>query len=385
MPEQPDDRRHMDHALSLAGRGLGNVWPNPAVGCVIVRDGVVVGRGWTQPGGRPHAETEALARAGDRARGATAYVSLEPCAHHGRTPPCADALIASGIARAVVALEDPDPRVAGRGSARLEAAGIAVTRGVREAEARRLNAGFLSRIQRGRPLVTLKSAVSLDGMVATATGASQWITGPQARARGHLLRAEHDAILVGRGTVVQDDPRLDCRLAGLAGRSPVRVVLDSALRLAATSRLVESARSAPLWAICRAPAEAGRRDALIARGAEVIEAASDGDGRVDAADALRRLAQRGITRVLAEAGPRLAASLLRAGLVDRLALFRAPLLIGGDGAAFAGPLGVTAPQEGLRLGPADPLAIGPDWFELRELMDRSSESPQRHDAFEGIL
>src|SRR5579862_7078692 len=217
------DLMAMRGALSLARRGLGNTWPNPAVGCVLVREGRVVGRGWTQPGGRPHAETEALARAGRAARGATAYVTLEPCCHHGRTPPCADALIAAGLSRVVAAIEDPDPRVAGGGLARLRAAGLDVESGLCAAEAAEINAGFLSRLRLGRPLVTLKLATSLDGRIATASGESRWITGGPARERAHLLRATHDAILVGTDTVIADNPELTCRLPGLAGHSPVRV------------------------------------------------------------------------------------------------------------------------------------------------------------------
>src|SRR5689334_20006331 len=221
--DQPFDLRSMRAALALARRGLGTVWPNPAVGCVIVSDGRVVGRGWTQPGGRPHGETEALRRAGEAARRATAYVSLEPCCHWGKTPPCVDALIAAGVRRVVVALEDPDPRVAGRGIARLRDAGVEVETGVCTEEAAEINAGFFCRLRLGRPLVTLKLATSLDGRIATRSGESQWITGPPARERSHLLRATHDAILVGTETVIADDPQLTCRLPGLADRSPVRV------------------------------------------------------------------------------------------------------------------------------------------------------------------
>ncbi|MGQ3031841.1 MAG: bifunctional diaminohydroxyphosphoribosylaminopyrimidine deaminase/5-amino-6-(5-phosphoribosylamino)uracil reductase RibD, partial [Ferrovibrionaceae bacterium] len=220
----------MRHALGLAARGLGRTWPNPAVGCVLVRDEIVLARGNTQPGGRPHAEVVALSRAGSQAAGATAYVTLEPCAHHGKTPPCADALIAAGIGRCVVALQDPDPRVDGGGIRRLLAAGIPVTTGVCEAEAAALNAGFLMRVRQGRPLVTLKLATTLDGRIATHAGESRWITGATARARGHLMRADHDAIMVGIGTALTDDPDLTCRLAGLEDRSPVRIVLDGRLR-----------------------------------------------------------------------------------------------------------------------------------------------------------
>jgi diaminohydroxyphosphoribosylaminopyrimidine deaminase / 5-amino-6-(5-phosphoribosylamino)uracil reductase len=233
------DVEHMAAALSLAARNLGQVWPNPAVGCVVVdAAGRVVGRGFTQPGGRPHAETEALAMAGERARGGTAFVTLEPCAHHGKTPPCAEALIAAGIARCIAAIEDPDPRVSGRGLAMLRQAGIAVETGPLADQARTLNAGFLTRVTAGRPFVALKLATSLDGCIATRAGESRWITGEAARAFGHRLRATHDAIAVGSGTVLADDPELTCRLAGLEHRSPVRLVFDRRGRVPARAKVM---------------------------------------------------------------------------------------------------------------------------------------------------
>ena len=243
------DRRFMVLALALAGRGLGNAWPNPAVGCVLVNDGHIVGRGWTQPGGRPHAETEALARAGDRAQGATCYTTLEPCAHQGETGPCADALVEAGIARAVVALEDPDSRVAGRGNAMLEKAGIEVATGCMEDRARALNAGFLSRVEKGRPYVTLKLASTLDGRIGTHTGDSRWITGAPARARGHLLRAQNDAVMVGAASALTDDPALTCRLPGLGSQSPVRVVIDGSARLPTSHALIAGADEHPTWIV----------------------------------------------------------------------------------------------------------------------------------------
>jgi diaminohydroxyphosphoribosylaminopyrimidine deaminase/5-amino-6-(5-phosphoribosylamino)uracil reductase len=335
----------MRAALGLARRGLGNVWPNPAVGCVIVKDGRVVGRGWTQPGGRPHAETEALARAGDAAQGATAYVTLEPCAHHGKTPPCAEALVAAGLARVVVALDDPDPRVAGRGLARLREAGIAVETGLCEAEAAELNAGFLMRVGSGRPLVTLKLATSLDGRIATASGESRWITGPPARERAHLLRAEHDAILVGTETVITDDPELTCRVPGLAGRSPVRVVLDRRLRIPATAKLFAAPPAAPVWLVTAATPDQVRKARLRDRGVEIIEIEQDGPDGLDLPAVLAALGGRGLTRLLVEGGGRLAGALLRQRLVDRLAWFHAPLLIGGDGVPAVAPLGFAALAE----------------------------------------
>ncbi|HLI13712.1 MAG TPA: bifunctional diaminohydroxyphosphoribosylaminopyrimidine deaminase/5-amino-6-(5-phosphoribosylamino)uracil reductase RibD [Alphaproteobacteria bacterium] len=334
------DRRHMEAALGLARRGLGRVWPNPAVGCVLVRDGRVVGRGWTRPGGRPHAETEALGRAGGASRGATAYVSLEPCSHHGQTPPCADALIAAGIARAVVAVEDPDPRVSGRGVARLERAGVPVTLGVCRDEAAALNAGFFLRIREGRPLVTWKTATSLDGKIATHIGESQWITGEDARARAHLLRANHDAIAIGVGTAVADDPQLTCRLPGLEEASPVRVVIDGRLRLPLTSRLVAMAGSVPTWFITRNDAPEERRAMLRDAGVEVIPVGPGEGDRPHLGEALRALGARGITRLLLEGGSQLAAAFLRDGCVDRIAWFRGPYVFGGDGLPAAAGFGV---------------------------------------------
>ena len=336
----PRDRQWMRAALALARRGLGNVWPNPAVGCVIVKEGRVVGRGWTQPGGRPHAESEALARAGNAAEGATAYVTLEPCCHWGRTPPCAEALIAAGIERVVVAIEDPDRRVAGGGIARLRAAEITVETGLCGKEASEVNAGFLQRVRRGRPLVTLKLASSLDGRIATAGGESRWITGEAARQRTHLLRAAHDAILVGTDTVIADDPLLTCRLPGLGHRSPVRVALDRQLRIPPGARLFAEARQVPTWLVTLRSADAARQQALREAGVEVIAAEADGEGGIDLAAALGLLGERGLTRLLVEGGSRLAASLLRRGLVDRLVWLHAPLLLGGDAVAAVAALGL---------------------------------------------
>ena len=329
----------MRAALALAARGLGNTWPNPAVGCVIVRDGRILGRGWTQPGGRPHAETEALKRAGTDARGATVYVTLEPCCHWGRTPPCTDALAAAGVARVVVALRDPDKRVNGEGLARLRAAGIAVEVGLCEAEAAALNLGFIKALREGLPMVTLKLATSLDGRIATAAKESRWITGPEARRAAHALRARHDAILVGSGTVIDDDPDLTCRLPGGVPVPAPRVVADARLRVPPAARIVRTAREVPTI-LATIP---GHPDAALARfrdaGVEVLELPAEGEG-LGMRPLLAALAARGITRVLAEGGSGIAASLLREALADRLAWFHAPVVIGGDGipAAYALPL-----------------------------------------------
>ncbi|WP_374655758.1 bifunctional diaminohydroxyphosphoribosylaminopyrimidine deaminase/5-amino-6-(5-phosphoribosylamino)uracil reductase RibD [Dongia sp.] len=360
-PETDTDRAHMSAALGLGRRNLGRTWPNPSVGCVIVQNGRVVGRGYTQPGGRPHAETEALAQAGILARGATAYVSLEPCAHHGRTPPCAEALVAAGIKACVIATGDPDPRVAGGGIAILKKAGIAVTEGVLEAEAREDNAGFFTRIKLGRPLITLKLATSLDGRIATLSGESKWITGPAARAIGHRLRAAHDAIMVGSGTVLADDPELTCRLPGLEARSPVRVVLDTRLQIPPTAKLLADQDRFPTWIVTAAEADFSRfRDPEL-----TLICPSRGDsGRVQLRTVLNELADRGLTRILVEGGANLATSLLKEDLVDRLAWFQAPLVIGDDGMAAIGELGRPALDRISRFKLLSAQQVGPDNFSL---------------------
>lgn len=347
-----DDAAHMRAALSLARRHLGRVWPNPSVGCIVVKDGQVVGRGVTAPGGRPHGEPQALAQAGDAARGATVYVSLEPCNHHGKTPPCSEALIEAGIARIVVACEDPDPRVSGGGIRRLREAGIQVDVGLCAEEAQAVNHGFITRILKGRPGVTLKLATSLDARVATSTGHSQWITGPDSRARGHLLRANHDAILVGIGTALADDPELTCRLPGLEAANPVRVVLDSHLRLPLTSKLAQGAASvAPTWLVTLNSADQARAAALEALGVRILRVAPDDTGHPPIAAILTSLAGQGITRLLVEGGPTVATAFLKAGLVDQIEWFRAPMLIGGDGLPAVGALGVDTLTQALHLTP----------------------------------
>ncbi len=354
-------------ALALARRGLGRVAPNPAVGCVIVdSDGAVAGRGWTQPGGRPHGETEALRRAGDAARGGTAYVSLEPCAHHGETPPCADALIEAGIGRCVIATEDPDPRVAGGGIERIKSAGIDVRVGICRLEAERLNAGFIKRVTRGRPLVTLKCATTLDGRIATHSGESQWITGDVARNWTHGFRAAHDAVVTGVATVRADDPELTCRLQGMIDYSPIRVVLDSRLTTPLTSKLVMTAQTHPTWLISVANADQDRRRAFVDCGVEIIEVAKDSGGRPDIDAALSALAERGITRVLAEGGGGMAAALLGAGAVDRIAWFRSPDILGGDGVPMAEAFGVDKLSELVSFERCYSLAAGRDILEIYE-------------------
>ena len=305
MPDPDADQAHMAAALTIARRGLGNTWPNPAVGCVLVKQGRVVGRGWTQPGGRPHAETEALARAEamspGAARGATAYVTLEPCSHWGRTPPCCDALIQAGVARVVVATGDPDPRVDGRGLQRLRDAGVIVELGLGGAEARAINAGFARRITQGLPLVTLKLATTLDGRIATAGGESQWITGPEARRAAHAIRARHDAILVGSGTVLADDPELTPRLPGTALVPLARVVAVARLRTPLDSRLVLTARQVPTWIATRTNQRPGVLAPYIEAGVQILSVPRTRPG-LDLGALLGALAQRGVTRVRPKAG-----------------------------------------------------------------------------------
>ncbi|PTQ71295.1 bifunctional diaminohydroxyphosphoribosylaminopyrimidine deaminase/5-amino-6-(5-phosphoribosylamino)uracil reductase RibD [Celeribacter persicus] len=358
----PDDLRHMRHALSLAARGLGRTWPNPAVGCVIVRDGRVVGRGWTQPGGRPHAEVVALRQAGEAARGATAYVTLEPCSHHGKTPPCSEALIAAGLSRVVVALGDPDPRVNGRGFEILQDAGVDVVTGLCEDEARKQQQGFLSKVTLGRPMVTLKLAMSWDGRIATSSGESQWITGPMARRRVHAMRASHDAVLVGGGTARADDPTLTIRGLGVA-HQPVRLVMSRRLDLPLDSHLAHTAGEVPVWILHGSDAAPERVSAWTGLGAELIEVPVT-QGQLDAEAALQALGARGLTRVFCEGGGALAASLLSAGLADHVVLFTAGLGIGAEGRPGLGALGLDRLADAPRYRLEKIERVGPDALSL---------------------
>ncbi|MFT5488034.1 MAG: diaminohydroxyphosphoribosylaminopyrimidine deaminase [Paracoccaceae bacterium] len=358
-----NDSHFMGIAIGLARRGHGNVSPNPSVGCVIVNDAGIVGRGWTQPGGRPHAETEAIARAGAAAKGATAYVTLEPCAHHGETPPCAQALIDAGIGRVVIGTRDPDPRVQGGGVAMLTDAGIEVTEGVRMAEAREAALGFLMRVEKNRPLVTVKLATTLDGRIATTSGHSQWITGPVSRALGHGLRARNDAILVGSRTALLDDPSLTCRLPGLEGASPIRVVVDARLVVPLTHKLVSTATEVPTWILTRADGDAERRKAFQDAGVRLIDVALDADGNIDLTEALKALATLGVTRLMVEGGGRIIAGLLAADLVDRLVWFRASKLIGGDGVSAVAAFGVQVLDEAANFVKVSSRPAGADFVE----------------------
>jgi diaminohydroxyphosphoribosylaminopyrimidine deaminase/5-amino-6-(5-phosphoribosylamino)uracil reductase len=344
-----DDIRYMSAALNLGMREIGRTWPNPAVGALVVKDDVVIGRGWTKIGGRPHAETVALAEAGEAARGATIYVSLEPCSHHGRTPPCVDAIIAAGISRVVASLKDPNPLVGGQGFARLRAAGIAVTENVMVAEACRVHAGHLSRITNKRPYVTLKLAISSDGKAAFSGRRPAPITGAAVRDLVHRMRSRTDAIAVGIGTVIADDPLLTCRLPGMEDRSPLRVIFDSALRLPTSSQLVTSAREVPVWVVAEEGANPGAVRTLAPHGIEVIRAPLADDG-VDIGKALVALSERGISRLMVEGGPLLAAAFLKVGLVDEAVIFQSPDALGADALdALPGPHAALFPQMGLNL------------------------------------
>ena len=352
------DERFMRLALSLGRRGQGNTWPNPAVGCVIVRKGRIVGRGWTQPGGRPHAEPVALAQAGDAARGATAYVTLEPCAHQGQTPPCAQALIDAGVARVVSPLTDNDPRVSGQGFDMLRAAGIEVQTGLLAAEAMRDNAGFFQRNEIGRPWLTLKLASSFDGRIATASGESQWITGPAARHMVQAQRACHDAVMVGGGTARADDPSLNVRDFNPL-RQPVRVVISRHLDLPLMGNLARTAKDVPVW-ICHGPnADPNLVEAWTGLGAVLLECRVQG-GQIDPVSVLEQLAAQGLTRVFCEGGGMLAASLLMADLVDELVGFTAGVALGAEGRPSLGALGLDRLAQAPRFDLIETRQIGAD-------------------------
>ncbi len=352
------DRRYMALALSLGRRGLGNTWPNPAVGCVIVRDGRIVGRGWTAPGGRPHAEPQALAQAGEAAKGATAYVTLEPCSHHGKTRPCAQALIDAGIARVVAPVADNDARVSGRGFDMLRAAGIEVETGVMRAEAESDHAGFILKTDLGRPFVTLKLANSFDGRIATATGESQWITGPQARRAVHAMRASHDAVVVGGGTARVDDPTLTVRDMGVS-RQPVRVVVSRRLDLPKMGKLARSARDVPLWLAHGPDPDPMLKAAWDSIGATLLPCGLSGQ-QLDMVSVLQELGRAGLTRVFCEGGAALAASLLAADLVDELVGFTAGVSIGAEGLPAIGALGIETLAEAPRFTLIESRQIGND-------------------------
>lgn len=352
------DTRFMALALSLGRRGQGLCWPNPAVGCVVVRDGRIVGRGWTQPGGRPHAETVALAQAGPLARGATAYVTLEPCSHQGQTPPCAQALIDAGIQRVVAAIEDSDPRVSGQGIEHLRRAEVAVKTGVLAEHAARDHAGFFLKTEQGRPMVTLKLASSFDGRIATGTGQSKWITGPEARRAVHAMRARHDAVMVGAGTARADDPSLTVRDLGVP-HQPVRVVISRHLDLPLLSQLARTAKDIPLWLCHGHGADVERLRAWEGLGAKLLPCAARGT-QLDAVDILQQLGRSGLTRVFCEGGGALAASLLASDLVDELIGFTAGLGIGAEGLPMIGALGLNHLEQAPRFQLVEVRQLGQD-------------------------
>ncbi|MGH6685024.1 MAG: bifunctional diaminohydroxyphosphoribosylaminopyrimidine deaminase/5-amino-6-(5-phosphoribosylamino)uracil reductase RibD [Pseudolabrys sp.] len=326
----PDDARFMALAFALGRRGLGNTWPNPAVGAVIVKEGAIVGRGWTQPGGRPHAEVEALRQAKKMAQSATLYVTLEPCSHQGKSPPCAEAIVKAGIARVVSALEDPNPEVAGKGHERLREKGITVDVGLGANEARRVHGGHIMRVTKARPHVTLKLAVSADDKAGLAGRKPAAITGEASWVRVFQMRAASDAIMIGIGTVLSDNPQLSCRLPGMFERSPVRVILDASLMLPLSTSVVATVRDTPTWVFTSGKPSAIAEEILQQKGCKVFRV-DDVDGRLDLDEVLKVLAEQGVTRLMVEGGPRVAGAIAAAGLVDELVLLRGEKDIGATG------------------------------------------------------
>ena len=367
------DRHLMGLALRVARRMLGRTAPNPAVGAVIADEttGEVITRGWTQQGGRPHAEGQALVRAGARARGQTMYVTLEPCSHHGRTPPCADAIVAAGMRRVVCAIEDPNPEIAGRGLAVLRNAGIAVDLGLCAEEARWMAAGHILRMTRDRPFVQLKIAVSGDGLIAPGDGTPRWVTGPEARQFAHILRARADAILVGRRTVADDNPELTCRLPGLEGRSPRRVILDAKFRTPPTAKMFQTAERVPvtIFGDTRSTAPA------YPKGVEVRRMPAGPDGRLSLAVALESLGAEGVTRVLVEGGPTIAGAFLDADLVDELVIGRGTETLGSKGRMPVGDHGLEFLGQAERWQTVDERRIGADRLSVYRRMGRFTPEP----------
>jgi diaminohydroxyphosphoribosylaminopyrimidine deaminase/5-amino-6-(5-phosphoribosylamino)uracil reductase len=351
------DERFMRRALALARRGLGRTSPNPMVGAVIVREGKVIAEGYHHAAGRDHAEADALKHAREDVAGATMYVTLEPCSHYGRTPPCADALIAASVGRVVIGMDDPDRQVRGRGIRKLKAAGIAVTVGVLEAACRALNEAYIKHRTTGRPWVTLKFAGSLDGRIATAAGNARWISSPESRKLAHRLRARHDAILAGIGTVLADDPELTVRL--VRGRNPLRIVLDAGLRIPPAARVLGEQEKAKTIVVTAAGADAEKAAALKKRGVEVVTVAADGKGRLDLDELLTRLGERDVTSLLVEGGSEVITSFLQRGLADRIIAFIAPKVI-GKGTEAVGDLGITEVARAVPLRFERSYRCGPD-------------------------
>ena len=357
------DRRMMAAALRLGRRNLGQTSPNPAVGCVIVQtrggEPVVVGRGYTAIGGRPHAEKEALKEAGAKAEGATVYVTLEPCAHKGRVKPCSEALVAARVARVVTAMVDPDPRTQGQGHAVLEAAGIAVTTGVLAEDAARAHSGHIQRITKGRPHVTLKLAVSADGMIGTRGGERMIITSAEAFTAVQAMRTDFDLVMVGIGTVLIDNPRLTVRLPGMANRTPARVILDATARLSLESNLVQTAREVPLLVIAGPQAPEPRRTELQAAGVKIIQVDAAAGG-IDLRQALEALAREGFSRLFAEGGAEVAASLVAGDLIDEVVIFRAPVVVGPNGVRALSGTALSALERSPRYRLVETAAVGVD-------------------------
>jgi diaminohydroxyphosphoribosylaminopyrimidine deaminase/5-amino-6-(5-phosphoribosylamino)uracil reductase len=357
----------MQAALGLAQRSLGQVAPNPAVGCILVRPDLgdrVVGRGWTQRGGRPHAETEALRRAGELAKGATAYVTLEPCSHTGKTAPCAEALIEAKVKRVVIAMQDPDPRVSGQGISKLKEAGLEVKTKVLESDSKLLNIGFINKIQLNRPYFLWKTSTSLDGKIATKIGHSKWITEPDSRQVGHLLRAKSDAIIIGIGTALIDDPELTCRLPGCKEISPIRIIVDSQLRLPLTHKLVISAHLFETWIFTSKTPHLEKINALQNAGINIFKCDEDADGHLNIKKLSQKLAEKGLTRILIEGGAELSSSFLIHDLVDQIFWFRAPKIIGNDGLPAAKCLNILTIDDTSAFTQQGTYDIGPDRLEI---------------------
>tara|TARA_Y100000590_G_scaffold470250_1_gene663080 strand:- start:225 stop:1310 length:1086 start_codon:yes stop_codon:yes gene_type:complete len=331
----------MHNALALSRRGLGQVWPNPSVGCVIVKNGKIIGRGNTQAGGRPHAEVEAIKHASEDTFGSTAYVTLEPCSHHGNTPPCVNSIIKSGIKEVFVASRDPDPRVAGKGIKKLIDAGITVHEGILEGEAKEVNVGFFKKFSKGLPYVTLKTALTIDGKTASITGSSKWITNEIARADSHMLRASYDAVLISSETANKDNPMLTCRLPGMESFSPIRILFDSKRKTSNELSMYKSAKKVPLWIFTTISLENSRNLEAEKLGAKLFHVSSDKNGYgVNLKQTLSKISELGITRLMVESGGQLASALILEDLVDDIIIYRAPSLMGGDGLSSVGSLGI---------------------------------------------
>lgn len=363
MKPNPIDLWHMRSALNLARQGLGRVWPNPSVGCVIVKSGHVIARARTADGGRPHAETIALEMAGDKAEGATIYVSLEPCAHQGQTGPCAQALIDAKVAKVIVAVEDSDPRVRAKGIEMLRDAGIEVVVGLMEDRAREINKGFFYRYTHDRPMISLKTATTLDAKIATNTGESKWITGELSRARAHLIRSQHDAVAVGVNTVIADNPSLTTRLKGV-NHSAVRIVFDTNLRLTGSEKIFDEVADNPVWIVSALEGSDPKAENLVNAGADIITVPKNESGQIDLMTAMQKIAEAGITRLMVEGGSGLMTSFIKADLYDTLYWFRAGSMIGADGLSAAQSLGIDQMDQKIKLTHSEQMSLGEDMLDI---------------------